>query len=84
LIQGHEVTIDDFSQDFDTGGIFIVNRGMEVFLKKFEKKLSTQTKYLSYEKSSMSFRRAIQRQVEALTKAIEEEEPEIYLPIRIR
>lgn len=57
---------------------------MKKYLNKLEKKLQTSVKYLSYVDYSVSFRKAIQLQVNQLAKAIEMEDVNIYEPVRIR
>ena len=46
--------------------------------------MQTSVKYLSYVDYSVSFRKAIQLQVNQLAKAIEMEDVNIYEPVRIR
>ena len=57
---------------------------LKKYLNKLEKKLQTSVKYLSYIDYAVSFRKAIQLQVNQLAKAIEMEDASFYEPVRIR
>ncbi len=84
LVNGHEISIDDFYQDIEHPGVFLTKDGMHIFLKKMEATQRRDTKYLDYVTYSTSFRRAIELQIGQLVKAIEFEDPTIYHGIRIR
>lgn len=83
LCNGNEISNDDFIRDDETGGIFLKNNGMRIFLKKLEDKLRSETGYIqsSYR---MSFRKALWHQVNCLVTAIESGDPNLYYPILIR
>ena len=83
LINGHEIKKEHFTLG-DNGGYFLTSDGMKIFIKKFENKLKTSARYLSYVDYSVSFRRAMDLQVNQLVKAIEEENADLYKPIKIR
>lgn len=84
MANGHEILLEDFQHD-DTGvGFILTNQGMQKFIKKFDKKLSTETKYLKYVDYQVSFRRAMDLQIEQLIHAIEAEDPVLYQPVQIR
>ncbi len=84
MINGHEIALDDFTTRLDEPGIYLQKNGLKKYLNKLEKKLQTSVKYLSYVDYSVSFRKAIQLQVNQLAKAIEMEDVNIYEPVRIR
>lgn len=84
MINGHEIALDDFTTRLDEPGIYLQKNGLKKYLNKLEKKLQTSVKYLSYIDYSVSFRKAIQLQVNQLAKAIEMEDVNIYEPVRIR
>lgn len=83
LCNRNEISNDDFIRDDETGGIFLKNNGMRIFLKKLEDKLRSETGYIqsSYR---MSFRKALWHQVNCLVTAIESGDPNLYDPILIR
>lgn len=68
----------------DEPGYFLTKEGVKIFIDKLEKKERTETKYLSYIQYPVSFRRAMEIQVNRLVKAIEEEDASVYQPVRIR
>lgn len=84
MINEHEIALDDFTTRLDEPGIYLQKNGLKKYLNKLEKKLQTSVKYLSYVDYSVSFRKAIQLQVNQLAKAIEMEDVNIYEPVRIR
>ena len=84
MINGHEIALDDFTTRLDEPGIYIQKNGLKKYLNKLEKKLQTSVKYLSYIDYAVSFRKAIQLQVNQLAKAIEMEDASFYEPVRIR
>lgn len=84
LVQGHEISVDNFYKNEETKGILIDKLGMKIFLNKYEKKLRTEARYLDYISSRVSFRRSILLQVGQLAKAIDNENYDIYEPVIIR
>lgn len=84
MINGHEIFLDDFTTDIESPGYFLTKEGLKKFLSKMDKKMLTTVKYLSYVNYPVSFRRGIALQIEQLVHAIQEEDAEIYQPIRIR
>lgn len=83
LINGHEIRKEHFSLGAN-GGYFLTGDGMKIFIRKFENKLKTSARYISYVDYSVSFRRAMDLQVNQLVKSIEEDNPNLYMPIKIR
>ena len=84
LIRGNEIEYDNFRESDDGPGIFIDRDGIKTIIKKLENKFMTKSSYLDYIDYQVSFRRAIELQAGQLAKAIEEENPNIYLPVVIR
>lgn len=84
LVNGHEVQIDGFTADHETGGILLHRDTLKTFVKKYEQKMRTEVNYLMKKHDRVSYRRAIFLQVSSLTQAIEEDTPELYEPIKIR
>lgn len=84
LINGNEISINNFYRDEKARGVFFDKEGLGIFLKKLEKRLETSMKYLDYISYSTTFRKAIDLQAQQLCKAIEENNPYIYEPICIR
>ncbi len=84
LINGNEISIDNFYRDDEAKGVFFDKDGLKIFINKLEKKLEVSTSYLDYITYDISFRKAIDLQVIQVCKAIEEMDPHIYKPIRIR
>ena len=84
LTQGHEISSHDFYFDEETGGCILDKDGMKIFLNKLENKFHSETKYVQGIEGRMSFRRAIWHQIGFLVKAIENEDVDLYQPIKIR
>lgn len=84
MINGHEIAPDDFVENLDEPGVYIRRGGLRKYLNKLEKKFQTPVKYLRYVDYAVSFRQAIQLQINQLAKAIEKEDVGIYEPLTIR
>ncbi|WP_455527400.1 CRISPR-associated endonuclease Cas1 [Huintestinicola sp.] len=82
LVLGNEVDINDFTADEETGGVFLNSKAMRVFIGKYENKLRTMNTYI--DNINMSFRKCLWYQVNSLVRAIEQNDPEKYLPVIIR
>lgn len=83
LVNGREISADEFTADEETGGVYLTKAGMKTFIKKFESKLRSETGYLVSD-SRMSFRRALWHQVNTLAEAVEKADPGCYDPVMIR
>lgn len=81
LIQGNEISKDDFIRDEETKGIFLNKTAMKTFINKYEDKLRSENNYLG---ERMSVRRCLWHQVNSLTNAIEYNNITLYTPIYIR
>lgn len=84
LLNQGTFVLDDFTRVDDTGGVYLNKETSKIFLKEYQKKLRVQSGYLGVDAGKMSFRGAMQYQVNALTKAIEQNNLELYQPLRIR
>lgn len=84
LLNGHELTKKDFYVDEENPGVFLTKEGFKIYINKLENKFRTKNKYLSYIDYSVDFRRAMDLQVNQMVKAIETEDMEMYIPIKIR
>jgi len=84
LANGHEILLEDFQHNATDKAYYLTNKGMQKFIKKFDKKLCTETKYLKYVEYQVSFRRAMDLQIEQLIKAMESEDASLYQPVQIR
>ena len=83
MINGHEIQRSHFENGLDMPGIDLTGEGMKIFIKKYDKKTRTEVKYFE-EASAVSFRQAMDIQIGHLVKAIEQEDYELYTPLRIR
>lgn len=84
LIQGNEIDISEFRKDEETGAVMISKQGVNIFIKKIEKKLQSNMNYLEYLEHPVSFRRAIWWQVAKIVNCIDKGTFDDYTPIRIR
>lgn len=82
LIQGKEIHPEHFEKDEERGGVIINKAGMKIFLDKLENKFRTYSKYLTDEKCSMNY--AIYLQSVDYLRAIEDRNPDMYHPVKIR
>lgn len=84
MMNGHEILKEDFQKDDVNGGIFLNKDAMKKFLLKIEAKERADMRYLEYVDKPVSFRKAIEYQINQLVKAIEQEDATLYMPVRIR
>lgn len=84
MIQGHEISLCDFTREEENGGVILKKEAKRKFLGKLENKMQSEMNYLSYISSKSSFRKAIWLQIGELVKAVEAENFNLYEPIRIR
>lgn len=83
LVQGHEIKPDDFNTD-EPPGIYLTNNGLKKFIKKFERKLNTDIRYLQYDNKTYSIREAIRVQCSKLKESITKQDASIYKPLMIK
>jgi CRISPR-associated protein Cas1 len=84
LIQGNEITPDEFTYDEETEGVIISNNGVRLLMKKLEQKMRMNMNYLGYLENPVSFRRGIWWQVKTLAHCIDVKNIDDYEPLRIR
>ena len=84
MLNGHELELEDFYRDEESPAVFLGKTGFKTYINKLEKKFHTDNKYLSYINYSVSFRQALDLQVNQLCNAIENNEPELYRAVVIR
>ena len=84
MIQGNEVNYDDFTFDEENYAVYLSNDALRKFIKKFEKKINTKNKYLSYDNKEYTFRQAMDVQCRKVKQMILQKDVDIYMPIRIR
>lgn len=84
LIQGHEIDINEFVRDEDSGGVVISSKGVRKLVEKLEKKMATRMNYISYLDSPVSFRRGIWWQAKTLAHCIDYGQLKDYSPLHIR
>lgn len=84
LLNGHEIEEDGFYCKEGQQGVYLSSKGFKIYVKKLENKFHTSNRYLSYVDYSVSFRKAIDLQVNQFCSAIESDDPTLYKPIQIR
>jgi len=84
LINGHEIHKHDFQFDDTDEGCYLTKEGLRIFLAKLDRKMQAHNRYLSYTDYAVSFRQGIDLQMDALARAVESGDADIYHPIRIR
>ena len=84
LVNGHEIKSGHFVKGIDDEGVYLTKEGMNLFIQKIEKKLRQEMKYLEYIDYAVSFRRAMELQINSFILAIEKEDVNYYHPIWIR
>ena len=65
-------------------GVFLEKDGFKKYIQKLENKFRTETRYLSYIDYSVSFRRAMDLQINQFVKVLETNDVELYHPVVIR
>lgn len=84
LLNQNIFSVNDFIRSDVNTGVYLSREASKLFLKEYQKKLRVQTSYISADIEKMSFRSAIQYQVNALAKAVEQNDLQYYRPFRIR
>ena len=84
LLNGHEIAAEEFYQEDFKPGVFLTKHGFKTYISKLEEKFHTTSKYISYVDYDVSFRRAMDLQIQQLCYAIESGDPSLYMPVRIR
>lgn len=84
MINGGEVTLDDFTVNTADGSIFLANNLIIKFLKKLENKLNKPIKYLKYSSKEYTYRESFYIQCSKIKECIKENRVDLYKPISIR
>ncbi len=84
MIQGNEISVEDFQKDEETEGVFLNKKALQAYIQKLEKKMRSTIHYLDYLEHPVSFRRAIWWQVKSLSGCIDDSDFTEYHPLRIR
>ena len=84
MLNGKELVQESFYQIGDTPGVFLTKDAFKKYVGKLENKLKATSQYLSYIDYGVSFRRAMDLQIEQLIKAMEEHDASLYQPIKVR
>ena len=82
LVQGHEISIDEF--ELDNGRCQIKPSGMKKLISKLEQKMEDSSRYLAYYDRKMTYREAIWHQADIMSRVVDRQDPSIYKPVRIR
>ncbi len=82
LIQGHEIKRELFN--VDSGMCKMTEEAIKIFIKKLEQKMETKNHYLKYIDKALTFREAVWHQADRMSRAIDKENPDIYVPVMIR
>ncbi len=78
------INIKDFEKPNYEGGVYLNREASKSYIGEYEKKVRTRAQYITYVDYAVSFRRAMEMQCMRLAKAVEEGDPEIYIPVIIR
>ena len=81
LISHNEIRTEHFYTKEEQPGVYLTREGRAIFIRAFEKRLRQENKYINQE---LSIRSSIQHQVGAFSRAMMEENPEVYVPLRLR
>jgi len=84
LVRRNMLDPEEFEKDESTGGIYIGKSNIKIFIKEYEMKLLTHSKYLEYLDYDLSYRSAFIEQANLFSKAIEAGNPMVYKPVKIR
>ncbi len=84
MINGHEVSLQDFERGNTDSGVYFRKDGLKKFIMKLERRMETEVKYFRGADVPVSFRKGIDIQINMLTKAIQHENVDLYNPIVVR
>ncbi len=84
MLNGHELLRKDFYSGTEQPGVFLEKDAFKKYVQKLETKFRTESRYLAYIDYSVSFRRAMDLQINQFVRAIEEKDPNQYMPVIIR
>lgn len=84
LVNGNEISKSNFYRLDNEKIVLLDSEGFKKFIVKYDKKINTSNSYLNYINYKISYRRAIDFQINQFVKAIESEDVSLYEPIMIR
>lgn len=84
LINGHEIKKEHFIKKPDKESTYLTNEGKRIFIEKMEKRLQREIEYLEYLAYPVSFRQALDHQIEQFCKCLETGNVNDYYPVKIR
>ena len=84
MLNGHELLTNDFYIDDSSGAVLLNKDAFKKYIGKLEKKFQSDMNYLNYVDYEVSFRSAIDLQINRLVHAIENGNADEYIPIMIR
>ena len=84
LVQGHEIKPEHFEYAEDGNGVFLTKEGMSKFINKFEKTMNRTSRYLLYDQTERTMRKAMHEQCHRMRLAIINGDANEYAPIVIR
>lgn len=84
LLNGHEIGAEEFYKEENDDGVYLTKQAFKTYIAKLEEKFHTSSKYVPYVDYAVSFRRAMDLQIQQLCYAIEKGDPALYMPVRIR
>lgn len=84
LVQGNEISIEQFEPADETGGVYLTKSGGKIFINKMEMKLRSENRYLKLYQERNSVRRCFYLQSTSFLRMIQEKDLSLYEPIRIR
>ncbi len=84
ILQNNELTKDQFEISDENGGCYLSQEAMKYYIGKLERKMHTYIKYLKDYESGMDFRKVILHQAESLARAIDNNDPTMYVSLKIR
>ena len=84
LVGHRELDPDQFTEAPEPGGIYLGGEGLKVFLNRFEQRMRTSNRYLTYVDHAVTYRESMAFQVGSLARAIELKDPDLYRPLEVR
>lgn len=84
MLNGNELLKEDFYSDMDSPGVFLGKNAFKKYIQKLENKFRAESRYLTYIDYRVSFRRALDLQINQFVKALETGNADEYSPIVIR
>jgi len=84
LIKAYKFTIEDFQKEPETGGVYLDKKTSRQFIQEFENRLKTEAGYGANIGTGSNFRRLIQHQAGLICSAIDNENPDLFIPLKIR